>query len=107
MFGKLTLEAIPYHEPIIMVTLAAVAGGALAILAAITYYRKWAPLWNDWLTSVDHKRIGVMYIILALVMLFRGFSDAVMMRAQQVPPPAPMKASCRRTTTTRSSPPMA
>ncbi len=83
MFGKLTLEAIPFHEPIIMVTLAAVAGGALAILAAITYYRKWAPLWNDWLTSVDHKRIGVMYIILALVMLFRGFSDAVMMRAQQ------------------------
>lgn len=83
MFGKLTLEAIPYHEPIIMVTLAAVAGGALAILAAITYYRKWVPLWNDWLTSVDHKRIGVMYIVLALVMLFRGFSDAVMMRAQQ------------------------
>ncbi len=83
MFGKLTLEAIPYHEPIIMVTLAAVAGGALAILAAITYYRKWAPLWNDWLTSVDHKRIGIMYIVLALVMLFRGFSDAVMMRAQQ------------------------
>ena len=83
MFGKLTLEAIPYHEPIIMVTLAAVAGGALAILAAITYYKKWDVLWNDWLTSVDHKRIGVMYIVLALVMLFRGFSDAVMMRAQQ------------------------
>jgi cytochrome o ubiquinol oxidase subunit 1 len=83
MFGKLTLEAIPYHEPIIMVTLTAVAGGALAILAAITYYGKWVPLWKDWLTSVDHKRIGIMYIILAFVMLFRGFSDAVMMRAQQ------------------------
>ena len=83
MFGKLTLEAIPYHEPIIMVTLTAVAGGALAILAAITYYQKWGVLWNDWLTSVDHKRVGIMYIILAFVLLFRGFSDAVMMRAQQ------------------------
>ncbi|MEN5296821.1 cytochrome o ubiquinol oxidase subunit I [Brucella sp. TWI559] len=83
MFGKLTLEAIPYHEPIIMVTLTAIAGGALAILAAITYYKKWGVLWSDWLTSVDHKRIGIMYIILAFVMLFRGFSDAVMMRAQQ------------------------
>lgn len=83
MFGKLTLEAIPYHEPIIMVTLTAIAGGALAVLAAITYYKKWGVLWNDWLTSVDHKRIGIMYIILAFVMLFRGFSDAVMMRAQQ------------------------
>ncbi len=83
MFGKLTLDAIPFHEPIIMVTLTAVALGGLAILAAITWLRLWAPLWKDWLTSVDHKRIGVMYIVLALVMLFRGFSDAVMMRAQQ------------------------
>jgi cytochrome o ubiquinol oxidase subunit 2 len=39
-------------------------------------------LWREWITS-DHKRIGVMYIMLALVMLLRGFSDAIMMRAQQ------------------------
>ena len=83
MFGKLTLDAIPFHEPIVMVTLAAVFGGGLALFAAITYFRKWGVLWHDWLTSVDHKRVGIMYIILALVMLFRGFSDAVMMRAQQ------------------------
>ncbi|MCR2707607.1 cbb3-type cytochrome c oxidase subunit I, partial [Salmonella enterica] len=47
------------------------------------YFGKWGVLWRDWLTTVDHKRVGIMYIILALVMLFRGFSDAVMMRAQQ------------------------
>ena len=46
------------------------------ILALITYYRKWTYLWQEWLTSLDHKKIGIMYIILALVMLLRGFSDA-------------------------------
>lgn len=83
MFGKLDLSAIPFHEPIIMGTLAIVMLGGAALLAAITYYRKWTYLWREWLTSVDHKRIGVMYIILALVMLLRGFADALMMRAQQ------------------------
>ena len=82
MFGKLTLEAIPYHEPIVMVTLAAVCLGGLALFGAITYFGKWKYLWTEWLTSVDHKRIGVMYIIVALIMLLRGFADALMMRAQ-------------------------
>ena len=83
MFGKLTLADIPFHEPIVMVTLAAVGLGGLSLFAAITYFGKWGILWRDWLTTVDHKRVGIMYIILALVMLFRGFSDAIMMRAQQ------------------------
>ncbi|BCG01454.1 cytochrome ubiquinol oxidase subunit I (plasmid) [Paraburkholderia sp. PGU19] len=83
MFGKLTLDAIPYHEPIIMGTLGVVILGGLALLGAITYIGKWTYLWKEWITSVDHKRIGVMYIILALVMLLRGFADAIMMRAQQ------------------------
>ena len=83
MFGKLDLSAIPFHEPIIMGTLVVVLLGGAALLSAITYYRKWTYLWKEWLTSVDHKRIGVMYIILALVMLLRGFADALMMRAQQ------------------------
>ncbi len=56
---------------------------ALSVLAAITWYRKWPYLWSNWLTSVDHKKIGVMYIIVALVMLLRGFMDAMMMRSQQ------------------------
>lgn len=83
MFGKLSLSAIPYHEPI---TITAVGGAVLlglAILGLITYYRKWTYLYKEWLTSLDHKKIGIMYIVLALVMLLRGFSDAVLMRAQQ------------------------
>ncbi|QOL13753.1 cytochrome o ubiquinol oxidase subunit I [Dickeya dianthicola] len=84
MFGKLTLDAIPYHEPIIMVTVAAIIVGGLALLAAVTYLGKWKWLWSEWFTSVDHKKIGIMYIIVGLVMMLRGFADAVMMRGQQV-----------------------
>ncbi|MEZ1440666.1 cytochrome o ubiquinol oxidase subunit I [Pseudomonas shirazica] len=82
MFGKLSLEAIPYHEPIVMVTLAMIALGGIAVVGAITYFRKWTYLWSEWLTTVDHKKIGVMYIIVAMVMLLRGFADAIMMRTQ-------------------------
>lgn len=83
IFGRLTWEAIPYHEPILLVTFIAVVLGGLALLGAITYYKVWGVLWRDWITSIDHKKIGIMYIILGLVMLLRGFSDAIMMRAQQ------------------------
>ncbi|MBK4992035.1 cytochrome o ubiquinol oxidase subunit I [Pseudomonas sp. S37] len=82
MFGKLSLEAIPYHEPIVMVTLAMIALGGIAVVGLITYFRKWTYLWSEWLTTVDHKKIGVMYIIVAMVMLLRGFADAIMMRTQ-------------------------
>lgn len=82
LLGKLTLDAVPYHEPIIMVTLGVVAIAALVIAFLITKYKKWTVLWRDWITSVDHKRLGIMYIILAFVMLVRGFADALMMRAQ-------------------------
>jgi cytochrome o ubiquinol oxidase subunit 1 len=84
MFGKLGLSAIPYES---LLTMGAVAGAMLlgmAILALITYYRKWPYLWKEWLTTVDPKKIGIMYIILALVMLLRGFSDALLMRSHQV-----------------------
>lgn len=66
MFGKLTLEAIPFHEPIIMGALSGAGLFGLAIIAAITKFGKWGYLWKEWLTSVDHKKIGVMYIIVAL-----------------------------------------
>ncbi|MFJ4290075.1 cytochrome o ubiquinol oxidase subunit I [Cupriavidus sp. NPDC089707] len=82
MFGKLSLSAIPFHDPIIMVVLAGVALGGAALLGAITYFKKWGYLWNEWFTSVDHKKIGVMYCLVALIMLLRGFADAVMMRTQ-------------------------
>jgi cytochrome o ubiquinol oxidase subunit 1 len=83
LFGRLTFEALPFHEPILVVTFAVVALGGLAVFGAITHFRLWGYLWNEWFTSVDHKRIGVMYIVLGLVMLLRGFSDAIMMRLQQ------------------------
>jgi cytochrome o ubiquinol oxidase subunit 1 len=72
IFGRLTWEAIPYHEPILIATFAAVALGGLSILAALTYFKVWGTLWRDWLTSIDHKKIGIMYCVLGLVMLIRG-----------------------------------
>lgn len=83
IFGKLTLSALPLHDPIIMG--AGVLMGVLlfGVLALITYTKKWSYIWNDWVCSVDHKKIGIMYILLATVMLFRGFSDAILMRSQQ------------------------
>ncbi len=83
MFGKLTLDAVPYHEPIIMVTVAAIIIGGAALVGLITYFGKWSYLWNEWLTSVDHKKLGIMYCIVGIVMLIRGFADAIMMRSQQ------------------------
>lgn len=84
MFGKLTFDAIPYHEPIIMVTYTAIILITLFILSGITYYKKWIYLWSNWVTTVDHKKISIMYGILAFIMLFRGFVDALLMRSQQV-----------------------
>ncbi|RZL49001.1 MAG: cytochrome o ubiquinol oxidase subunit I [Variovorax sp.] len=83
IFGRLTWEAIPLHEPILLITFAAVLLGGAAVVAGLTYFRLWGPLWRDWITSIDHKKIGIMYIILGLVMLLRGFADALMMRTQQ------------------------
>ncbi|WP_333622607.1 cbb3-type cytochrome c oxidase subunit I, partial [Stenotrophomonas indicatrix] len=82
MLGKLTWEAVPLHEPIVVVTLAAMVLGGLALLGAVSYFKLWGVLWRDWFTTVDHKKIGIMYVVVALVMLVRGFADALMMRAQ-------------------------
>jgi cytochrome o ubiquinol oxidase subunit I len=84
LLGRLSWDAIPYNEPILVYTFIGVALGGFAVLAAITYFGGWGVLWRDWVTSIDHKKIGVMYVILGLVMLLRGFADAAMMRAQQV-----------------------
>ena len=82
-FGKLTLEAIPFHNPIIMGAGIFMGLCALCIVLAITYYKKWNYLWKEWLTTIDHKKIGILYIVLSFIMMLRGFSDAIMMRAQQ------------------------
>ena len=83
IFGRLTLESFPIHEPILVGTFIMVAIGGAAVLGALTYFKLWGYLWKEWFTSVDHKKIGIMYIVLALVMFLRGFADALMMRAQQ------------------------
>ena len=83
LLGNLSLNAIPFHNPIIMGAGAFMALVAMSILGAITYFKKWTYLFKEWIFTTDHKKIGIMYIILAFVMMLRGFTDALMMRAQQ------------------------
>ena len=83
IFGRLSWESIPLHDPIILATFVMVLLGGGAIVGALTYYKVWGYLWREWITSIDHKRIGVMYMILGIVMLLRGFADAIMMRIHQ------------------------
>jgi cytochrome o ubiquinol oxidase subunit 1 len=83
MFGKLTFSVVPIHDHIIMGAVTGVLVISIALLAVVTYFRLWPLLWREWLTSLDHKKIGIMYIVLAFIMLLRGTSDAIMMRAQQ------------------------
>jgi cytochrome o ubiquinol oxidase subunit 1 len=83
VFGRLTWAAIPFDQPIIMITVAIIGTVLGAVLLLVTVKGWWPYLWREWITSVDHKRIGVMYMILGLVMLVRGFADALMMRTQQ------------------------
>ena len=80
--GKLTWHAIPFAEPLAMAASVMIVVGVLAVLGLVTRKGGWPYLWREWLTSVDHKRIGVMYVLLALVLLLRGFIDAIMMRSQ-------------------------
>jgi cytochrome o ubiquinol oxidase subunit 1 len=80
--GKLTWAAIPLDNPIQMGASLFVVLFIGSILAIVTWKGWWRYLWSEWLTSTDHKRIGVMYVLLALLMLLRGFIDAIMMRSQ-------------------------
>lgn len=83
LFGKLTFDSIPYYDPILVTTFFVVVMGSIGLLGALTYYGKWKYLWDEWFTSVDHKKIGIMYIFTAFIMLIRGFSDALLMRSHQ------------------------
>jgi cytochrome o ubiquinol oxidase subunit 1 len=83
MFGKLSWAAVPFDQPIPLIAAALVGVVIIGVLAWVTL-KGWLPyLWREWITSVDHKRIGIMYTVLAMVMLLRGFADAIMMRSQQ------------------------
>ena len=83
MLGKLSWAAVPFDQPIPMISSGVVALAILGVLAWVVVKGHLPYLWREWITSVDHKRIGVMYTLLAMVMLLRGFADALMMRAQQ------------------------
>ncbi len=82
ILGRLTLNAFP-KDPVTAGAAVSIVIGSLVVLGLITYFKKWKWLWKEWLTTTDPKKIGVMYIIVAGLMLFRGGSDAIMMRAQQ------------------------
>ena len=82
MFGKLTLDAIPWTHPVPLIA-GFGAFGAVGAVVVYLLYKGYGPyLWREWITSCDHKRIGVMYVLLAGVMLLRGLFDAIMMRSQ-------------------------
>ena len=83
MLGKLDWSAIPFHDPIPMLAAGGAFGAVAAAMVWVTIKGHWPYLWKEWITSVDHKRIGIMYILLGVVMLLRGFADAIMMRTQQ------------------------
>jgi cytochrome o ubiquinol oxidase subunit 1 len=83
MLGKLNFDALPFYSGIALTGALITVFGGLAVIALITWFGKWGYLWSNWLISIDHKKIGIMYITLALIMLMRGFVDAIMMRTQQ------------------------
>ncbi len=82
MFGRLTLEAFQ-HDIVQFGAIASMIGGVIGVIGLITYLKKWRWLWREWLTSLDPKKIGVMYIVVSVVMLLRGVIDAMMLRTQQ------------------------
>jgi cytochrome o ubiquinol oxidase subunit 1 len=83
LFGRLSLDDIPYHDPILIATFLGTVFAGFAVLVLITRARAWGWLWRDWFCSIDHKRIGIMYMVLGMIMLLRGFADAIMMRMHQ------------------------
>lgn len=82
LFGRLTLEAFK-HDWIEYLAGVSMLLGAIFLIGLLTYYRRWKWLWTEWLTSVDHKKIGIMYIAVSFIMLSKGLIDAVMLRGQQ------------------------
>ena len=83
ILGRLTIDSLPFYSFIAASGAGVTVLGALLVIGVITWFGAWRYVWTDWLTSLDHKKIGIMYIMVALVMLLRGFVDAAMMRSQQ------------------------
>ncbi|EHH67854.1 cbb3-type cytochrome c oxidase subunit I [Gluconobacter morbifer] len=83
LLGKLGFSAFPFYSAIATFAASMVVLGTIGVAGFITWLRGWKTFWTNWLTSVDHKRIGIMYVVLSLVMLLRGAIEAILMRAQQ------------------------
>lgn len=83
LLGRLDYNALPLYSKVATAAASLVLLVIVSVLLAITLKRKWLYLWREWFTSLDHKRIGIMYVALALIMLMRGLIEAVMMRTQQ------------------------
>jgi cytochrome o ubiquinol oxidase subunit 1 len=83
MFGRLTLKAFS-HDPIITSANIMALIGTIVVIVLLHKHKKWKWLYEEYLTSLDPKRIGVMYMVVSLIMLFKGLTDAGMLRAQQV-----------------------
>lgn len=83
ILGRLNFDAIP-RDPIALGGVAMMIGVAGLAVALMTYFKRWKWLWHNWLTSLDPKKIGIMYMAIAFIMLVRGIADAAMMRTQQV-----------------------
>jgi cytochrome o ubiquinol oxidase subunit 1 len=82
MFGRLTLDAFK-HDFVQGIGIAMMVIAGILAIGLLTYFKRWRWLWDEWLISLDPKRIGVMYLSMAVIMLFKGFSDAALMRIQQ------------------------
>lgn len=83
MFGRLTWDSFAVHDPFLAAATFGMPIAVIALVAVLAYFKKWGYLWREWFTTIDHKKIGVMYIILGFIMMIRGVVDAIMMRAQQ------------------------
>ena len=92
LLGRLTVSEIPFDSVVVFGAFVFAVIVAVGLLATITYLGQWRYLWREWFTTVDHKKIGIMYVIVGVVMLFRGFVDAIMMRTQQVMAAGPHSA---------------
>ncbi len=83
VFGRLSYDALPFYSGIATAAASLVVVGAIAVVVLLTWLGRWGWLWREWLTSLDHKKIGIMYVVIALVMLSRAVVEGSMMRAQQ------------------------
>lgn len=83
LLGSLGYDALPFYSTIATLAASVVVLGALAVLVFVTWLKGWGTLWSGWLTSVDHKKIGIMYVVVSFVMMARAVAEAAVMRSQQ------------------------